>query len=116
MFARIALRILVVASIIGAPLAAQRPPQTGQPVGPVDPRTARTQKPQLHANGLEDLEAITAHLYPALRPTGFEDMERRRVHDNIARRAFELFEARGGEEGRDWEDWFRAEAELHQRG
>jgi len=30
----------------------------------------------------------------------------------IARRAYELFEARGSEHGHDWEDWFRAESEL----
>ncbi len=30
----------------------------------------------------------------------------------IARRAYELFEARGGEHGHDWEDWFQAELEL----
>jgi len=30
----------------------------------------------------------------------------------IARRAYELFEARGREHGHDWEDWFRAESEL----
>jgi len=30
----------------------------------------------------------------------------------IARRAHELFEARGGEHGHDLEDWFRAECEL----
>jgi HSP20 family protein len=30
----------------------------------------------------------------------------------IARRAYELFEKRGGEHGHDWEDWFRAESEL----
>jgi len=30
----------------------------------------------------------------------------------IARRAFELFEKRGGELGHDWEDWFQAESEL----
>lgn len=30
----------------------------------------------------------------------------------IARRAFELFQARDGEHGHDWEDWFRAESEL----
>ena len=32
--------------------------------------------------------------------------------DSIAVRAYELFERRGREHGRDWEDWFRAEAEL----
>jgi HSP20 family molecular chaperone IbpA len=30
----------------------------------------------------------------------------------IARRAYELFKARGGEHGHDWDDWFRAESEL----
>jgi HSP20 family molecular chaperone IbpA len=30
----------------------------------------------------------------------------------IARRAYELFEARGSEHGHDREDWFRAESEL----
>jgi HSP20 family protein len=30
----------------------------------------------------------------------------------ITRRAYELFQIRGGEHGHDWEDWFRAESEL----
>ena len=30
----------------------------------------------------------------------------------MARRAYELFEARGSEHGHDWEAWFRAESEL----
>ena len=30
----------------------------------------------------------------------------------IARRAYELFAARGCEHGHDWEDWFQAESEL----
>jgi len=30
----------------------------------------------------------------------------------VARRAYELFEARGSEHGHDCEDWFRAESEL----
>ena len=32
--------------------------------------------------------------------------------DAIAIRAYELFESRGREHGRDWEDWFRAEGEI----
>lgn len=32
--------------------------------------------------------------------------------DPIARRAYERFHARGGEHGRDQEDWFEAEREL----
>ena len=33
-------------------------------------------------------------------------------HDDIARRAYQLYEARGGEPGRDWEDWLQAEEQL----
>ncbi|MGA7928548.1 MAG: Hsp20 family protein [Candidatus Sulfotelmatobacter sp.] len=36
----------------------------------------------------------------------------RQISDAIARRAYELFEARGYEHGHDREDWFRAESEL----
>ena len=32
--------------------------------------------------------------------------------DDIARRAYELYELRGGDHGRDWEDWLQAEREL----
>lgn len=32
--------------------------------------------------------------------------------DDVARRAYELFERRGGGHGADLDDWFRAEAEL----
>lgn len=38
--------------------------------------------------------------------------EMQEVQLAIARRAFELFEARGCEHGHDWEDWFRAESAL----
>ena len=36
------------------------------------------------------------------------------THDEIARRAYELYEQRGRVHGRDWEDWFQAEGELNQ--
>jgi hypothetical protein len=32
--------------------------------------------------------------------------------EEVRRRAYELFEARGGEEGHAWDDWFRAEQEI----
>lgn len=35
-----------------------------------------------------------------------------RMSAAIARRAYELFEARGSEHGHDWQDWFHAESEL----
>ena len=35
--------------------------------------------------------------------------------DDVARRAYELYEARGGEPGADLDDWLRAEQELRER-
>jgi HSP20 family molecular chaperone IbpA len=35
-----------------------------------------------------------------------------RIHENIARRAFEFFENAGSLFGHEWDDWFKAEAEL----
>lgn len=40
----------------------------------------------------------------------FEDMER--LTDRISKRAFSLFQQRGGGEGRDWDDWLKAESEV----
>jgi hypothetical protein len=34
------------------------------------------------------------------------------VSEQIARRAYELYEARGREDGHDLDDWLRAEAEI----
>lgn len=34
------------------------------------------------------------------------------VYQSVAARAYDLFEGRGREDGRDLEDWFRAESEL----
>src|SRR5688572_14398932 len=39
---------------------------------------------------------------------------REATHDEIARRAYQLFEHRGSEHGHDWEDWFQAERELRE--
>jgi hypothetical protein len=36
------------------------------------------------------------------------------TYDEIARRAYQLYEDRGGEHGRDQEDWLRAEREVRQ--
>jgi HSP20 family molecular chaperone IbpA len=38
--------------------------------------------------------------------------EMQQIQLAVARRAFELFEARNREHGHDWEDWFQAESEL----
>ena len=37
------------------------------------------------------------------------------VEEDIARRAYELYEQRGGEDGHAWDDWFQAERELRLR-
>lgn len=34
------------------------------------------------------------------------------THEEIARRAYELFEARGGAAGATWDDWIAAEQQL----
>ena len=36
--------------------------------------------------------------------------------EEVADRAYEFYQARGGEHGRDWEDWFEAERQLHKPG
>jgi len=48
-----------------------------------------------------------------LSPSNPADLQRKtqKVQLAIARRAHELFEARGREHGHDWEDWFRAQSE-----
>lgn len=36
------------------------------------------------------------------------------LQDQIRRRAYELYEQRGGEDGRELDDWLQAEAEVTQ--
>jgi outer membrane protein TolC len=45
------------------------------------------------------------------RPAGDFDLSR----DEIARRAYDLYQERGAEDGRDLDDWLRAERELRER-
>jgi len=40
------------------------------------------------------------------------DWQIQQIENQIARRAYELFQARACTHGLDWEDWFRAESEL----
>lgn len=50
---------------------------------------------------------------PDKRPRATAQRDRRELDwEQIARRAYERFEARGREHGRDQEDWFNAEQEL----
>ena len=47
-------------------------------------------------------------------PSAVESLAIEPTHEDIARRAYQLYEERGGEHGRDLEDWFQAELELRQ--
>jgi len=38
--------------------------------------------------------------------------DRRPTNEQVAVRAYEIYLARGGEDGRDQEDWYQAEREL----
>ena len=49
-------------------------------------------------------------------PNQFEDLARAPTHEEIARRAYQLFEERGHEPGHEWDDWFQAERELRESG
>jgi len=49
---------------------------------------------------------------PARRRTDVEPPRRDPITEAIALRAYELFLARGGQHGRDLEDWLQAEREL----
>jgi Protein of unknown function (DUF2934) len=42
-------------------------------------------------------------------------VEDSKIEEAIRQRAYELFEARGGEQGHDLEDWLRAEEEIRAR-
>ena len=65
---------------------------------------ARAQKTQESRNG-RSLEGAPANEVRAMEHGG-------PGQDEISRRAYELFLARGGEHGHDLEDWVQAEREL----
>jgi hypothetical protein len=39
-------------------------------------------------------------------------MKKESISEKIARRAFEIYEVRGGNNGQDLDDWFQAEQEV----
>ena len=45
-------------------------------------------------------------------PKKLSTVEPRTTEETVRVRAYELFEARGREDGHDLEDWFRAEGEI----
>jgi hypothetical protein len=69
-----------------------------------------TQPADERAAGVPQLEpAVEA---PQTSSTQDEDSR----HDLIARRAYDRFQMRGGEHGRDQDDWLEAEQELNDDG
>ena len=70
-----------------------------------------------HRKNLESFNRIAATPGTELTETGsilnpVDRLAHAPNHDEIARRAYQLFEERGREPGHEWEDWFRAEHEL----
>jgi hypothetical protein len=48
-------------------------------------------------------------------PSGLWIITTEPTYDDIARRAYELYQQRGCTDGEDWRDWFQAENELRNR-
>jgi Protein of unknown function (DUF2934) len=44
--------------------------------------------------------------------TEISELQEFELEDQIRLRAYQLYEARGGEDGRELDDWLRAEAEI----
>jgi DUF2934 family protein len=52
---------------------------------------------------------------PAPSQTIYRTLESIELQEQIRRRAYELYEQRGREDGHDLEDWLRAESEVTER-
>lgn len=71
------------------------------------PRRRRKDRASLDEIGtLATVPTATGYLNPV------ESVVHEPSHDEVARRAYQLYEERGGEHGRDREDWFQAERKL----
>jgi hypothetical protein len=55
---------------------------------------------------------VTGEIRSAVEHLAVEHLAVEPTHEDIARRAYQLFEARGREHGHDVEDWLQAEREL----
>ena len=61
------------------------------------------------------MPSATSHAGPGSEKSGPTEQAARRAevhHDRIAQRAYELYEQRGGQDGRALEDWLKAERQL----
>ena len=52
---------------------------------------------------------------PTKKPPSKAVNEPKQLEDQIRQRAYELYQARGREDGHDLQDWFRAEEEITKR-
>lgn len=98
-------------------------PRTTRTQDPADPRTPR--RSAQDASALPASDSQGAGRRPRARSadsrrtetqagrSGARDTEQP-AYDDIARRAYELYQQRGGNEGQDMDDWLRAEAELRE--
>jgi Protein of unknown function (DUF2934) len=73
--------------------------------------------PRRRRKDREQLNQVTGALATVPTATGevpkwFETLAIEPSHEDIARRAYQLYEERGGEHGHDLDDWFQAEREL----
>ncbi len=58
------------------------------------------------------LEEENTIMKPASSQKAISTVEPRMIEEKVRARAYELFNARGREDGRDLEDWLRAEEEV----
>jgi hypothetical protein len=68
-----------------------------------------------HKRKRHDVRAFSADTSESARSQANDPHREPRDAPDIALRAYELYQQRGGEDGRDLDDWLRAEAELHRR-
>jgi hypothetical protein len=70
--------------------------------------TIRTERSEITVNG-KFKEATTTEAIPTLTTEATSELQ-----EQIRHRAYELYEQRGGEDGRELDDWLQAEAEVAQ--
>jgi HSP20 family protein len=80
----------------------------GAPTGRVSGKGERAMKEQ--GTAMHPVKRVSGPLKLVSFDDIFEDM--RQTFDDIARRAYQIFESNGRQFGRDVEDWFRAETEF----
>ena len=79
-------------------------PVVGAPEVAGEVTALRASKVEVNAAAVSEASAATSHVANVVKATPSRDA--------IAKRAFELFVARGGANGNAFEDWLRAEQEL----